>query len=106
MLRRILFVAILLIASIFAILGTFPPRPLPADAPADVFSAERAAETVRMIARSPRLVGSPAYEIARDYLLRKLDSLGFHTETQDLTLEGVKVENTLGKLAGTSSREA
>ncbi len=106
MLRRILFAIILSVAIFFAILGTFPPKALPADAPADVFSATRAAETVRMIARSPRLVGSPAYEIARDYLLRQLEGLGFSTETQDLILEGVKVENTLGRLSGSSSRAA
>jgi len=79
---------------------------LPADAPAGEFSASRAVETIRAIAGSPRLVGSPAFEQARDYLLGELAALGLATETQDTTLAGVKVENTLSRLEGRSSSEA
>jgi hypothetical protein len=106
MLRRLFFCLILLVTFIFCIGQSLPPRALPADAPAEVFSASRAAETIRTIARSPRLVGSPSYEAAREYLLQQLQALGFETETQDVMLEGVKVENTLGRRAGTTSSDA
>ena len=85
---------------------TLPPAALPAEALPAEFSAGRAVETIRAIAGSPRLVGSPAFEQARDYLLGELAALGLATETQDATLEGVKVENTLGRLEGRSSSEA
>jgi hypothetical protein len=106
MFRRSLFAIILLIVFIVAVLSVFPPAPLPVEAPTDVFSAARAAETIRIIARSPRLVGSPTFEMAREYLLAQLSSLGLTTETQDLELEGMKVENTLGRLTGISSEAA
>ncbi len=59
-----------------------------------------------MIARSPRLVGSPAYEQARDYILGTLSSLGLTTEVQSTTLNGKPVENILARWEGASSREA
>jgi hypothetical protein len=55
MFRRSLFAIILLIVFIVAVLSVFPPAPLPVEAPTDVFSAARAVETIRIIARSPRL---------------------------------------------------
>jgi hypothetical protein len=106
MLRRGLF-GLLLIAAVFvSFLSTLPPQMLPADAPADVFSAARAAETIRVIARSPRLVGSPTFQAAREYLIQQMARQGLAVTTQDLTLEGIQVENTLGRLEGKSSRQA
>lgn len=106
MLRRIILAVLLLAAMVIAIWRTLPPAALPAGAPAEAFSAGRAAETIRAIARSPRLVGSPAYETARYYLLMQMAALGLTTETQDLAMQGAWVENTLGRLEGRSSREA
>jgi len=46
------------------------------NAPVNEFSAERAIETIQAITSSPRLVGSPAYENAKVYLLAQLTALG------------------------------
>ena len=106
MLRRGLFSFLLIAAVLVSFLSILPPQALPADAPADDFSAARAAETIRVIARSPRLIGSPTFQAAREYLLQQMARLGLAVTTQDLTLEGIQVENTLGRLEGQSSRQA
>jgi hypothetical protein len=54
-----------------------PPSPLPADAPADRFSAGRAMADVRVIAREPHPSGSVANDVARAHLTERLRALGF-----------------------------
>jgi hypothetical protein len=105
-LRRILTTLILIAAVAVPTVRVFPPSALPVDAPAGKFSAERAIETIKAIAQSPRLIGSLAYENARAYLLEQLTALGLTTEIQNTTLDGVEVENILGRLDGTSSSNA
>jgi hypothetical protein len=104
--RKILTGLVILAAVILAVFRTLPPQALAKDAPAHKFSAERAIETIKVIARSPRLVGSPAYEEARAYLLAQMAAMGMETEVQDTILDGVQVENTLGRLEGTESMDA
>jgi hypothetical protein len=104
--RKILIALVLFAAVAVVIIRTFPPSALPANAPASEFSAYRAAETIKAIAKSPRLVGSPAYESARDYLIAQLKALGLTVEIQSTTIDGVAVENILGRIKGTSSSEA
>ena len=76
MFRRILIAFVLLAAVSVAAIRTLPPSSLPANAPAGEFSADRAIETIRVIARSPRLVGSPAFEAARDYPGHSVEGFG------------------------------
>jgi hypothetical protein len=104
--QRMLCLIIFFVALAAAVAGTLPPPPLPAGAPPDQFSAMRAVETVKVIARSPRLTGSPTFESAREYLLMQMTAMGLTPETQDVTLDGVMVENTLGRLPGTNSNNA
>jgi hypothetical protein len=104
--RKILIALVLFAAVAVVIIRTFPPSALPANAPASEFSAYRAVETIKAIAKSPRLVGSPAYESARDYLIAQLKALGLTVEIQSTTIDGVAVENILGRIKGTSSSEA
>jgi hypothetical protein len=59
-----------------------PPRPLPADAPADVFAAERAMRHVEAIAREPHPLGSPAAANVRNYVVAELEALGLKPEIQ------------------------
>jgi hypothetical protein len=106
MLRRILIALVLFAAVAVAIIRTFPPSALPANAPASEFSAYRAAETIKAIAKSPRLVGSPAYESARDYLIAQLKALGLTVKIQSTIIDGVAVENILGRIEGASSSDA
>jgi hypothetical protein len=104
--RKILITLVLFAAVAVVIIRTFPPSALPANAPASEFSAYRAVEAINAIAQSPRLVGSPAYESARDYLIAQLKALGLTVEIQSTTIDGVAVENILGRIKGTSSSEA
>ena len=46
------------------------PDPVPASAPATDFSSARALEHMRMVARQPHPMGSPANAAVRDYLVR------------------------------------
>ncbi|MEE9178872.1 MAG: M20/M25/M40 family metallo-hydrolase [Acidimicrobiia bacterium] len=84
---------------------TLPPAPSPADAPVDEFSAQRAMAHLEVIAAEPRLVGSPAFEEARDYVMTELASLGLTVEVQRTRL-GFPVENVVARIDGTSSSDA
>jgi hypothetical protein len=88
------------------VVRTLPPRALAAGVPATEFSAGRAVGTVKAITSTPRLVGSPAFEDARSYLLAQLSAMGLETDIQSTTLDGVRVENVLGRMEGTGSDEA
>ncbi len=102
-----LFVILVLTAALaLAASRTLPPAALPADAQQDQFSAERAFRHVQVIASEPRLVGSPAYDRAVDYLVSQLAALGLSTQVQNVSLKGMKVENVLGRLEGAGSRDA
>jgi hypothetical protein len=73
-------------ATILAIVATTPPRPLPVNAPADVFAAERAMRDVRMIARAPHPTGSAENARVRTYLVARLRAMGFETKTVPVPL--------------------
>ena len=77
----ILLLALLgLTALCFAIAG--PPAPLPASAPPDQFSAERAMQHVRAIAQEPHPVGTQANAAVRDYIVAQLRALGLDAQVQ------------------------
>lgn len=108
-------VAILII--VFGFWASDPsPAPQPADAPAETFSAARALEHVKVLAREPRPSGSAAHGRARDYVLDQLRSLGLEPEVQQETvlepgdwgseLSAVKVENILVRLPGAAGPAA
>lgn len=89
-----------------------PPEPVPATAPAEVFSAGRAMADVRVIAKVPHPVGSPANAAVRDHLLARMAALGLEARVQraqvlrakdygDETFgAGGTVENVIGVLPG------
>ncbi len=99
--KKILSGMVLFAAVFLAVLRTLPPCALPDNAPADEFSAERAIVTVKAIATAPRLVGSPEYENAAEYLISQLATLGLETDFQRTSVDGERVENVLGRLEGT-----
>ena len=108
----------LLIASIAAAFALFyagarTPDPLPATAPANVFSAGRALVDIAHIAPQPHPIGSEANHRTRDYLIQRMTALGLspqvqHTQshqtetTRDGTTygAGATVENIIGLLPG------
>ena len=68
-----------------AVEGLSPPAPLPASAPENSFSAERAMAHVRAIARTAHPIGSDANQEVRHYLLAQLASLGLSPMTYEST---------------------
>ena len=107
--RRALGLAIALAAG-FAIfyLGAVTPRPAPADAPPDRFSAGRAMVDVRAMGATPHAVGSPADARVRDYLIARMTALGLHPQVQRAAsfavygseIAGATVDNVIGVLPG------
>ncbi len=64
------------IALALGIFATTPPSPLPADAPATVFSAARAMADVRRVASAPHATGTAENAAVRAYILERLRGLG------------------------------
>ncbi|MFF0309343.1 M28 family peptidase [Streptosporangium sp. NPDC004379] len=86
-------------------------QPLPATAPNDQFSAERALVHLKKFAAEPRPIGSPAGDRARDHLAGQLRAAGLEVEIQrsvgarsaaGLATFG-RVDNIVGRLRGTNS---
>ncbi len=70
-----------LIAVVLAVIGTTPPRPVPPDAAATAFSAERAMSVVRTIARAPHPAGSAEHSRVLRALDAQLRALGLEVAT-------------------------
>jgi hypothetical protein len=94
-----------------SIAGILPPGPRPADAPADQFSAGRAFAHDERIAAQTHVLGSPANDAVRDYLVTTLRGLGLQTDVQDTvgasSDEGppvvmARVRNVVAMLPGTA----
>lgn len=77
------FVLALLSTGIFSWLSlNLLPTPLSAEAPAELFSAERAHAHVRKMSIAPRRLGTTAHQATRDYILNELASLGCEISLQ------------------------
>jgi hypothetical protein len=112
MVRNIWLVIALAAALLLAWRGTVTPAPLPASAPATVFSAERAMVDIRAIAARPHPIASPANAAVRERLFARLTQLGLAPQIQrtnvfnapgeatDVWISGAKVENLVGILPG------
>ena len=97
--NRLLFLIVLISATLLTVVQTLPPSPLPANTPATEFSAERAIQHIQVIAREPHPAGSAANEKVREYILAQLNDLGLETETQR---EG-NLENVMAWITGVNS---
>lgn len=90
-----------------------PPKSLPASADTLSFSAERAMEHLKIIAKEPHSVGTPANEEVIKYLVKELEALGLDVHIQDTLVSRVndqrkstrvsRVKNIIGVLKGTNS---
>jgi hypothetical protein len=88
-----------------------PPAPVPADAPADEFSAERAYAHIQECAKKPHPIGSVENARVRDYLFATLQGIGYEAFIQrDPLYEGKRQvslpENVYARLKGTDSTGA
>jgi hypothetical protein len=97
-----------------AALRDAPPPAVPRDAPPDQFSAGRAMDHVRALARAPRPVGSTGNAAGREYIVERLRSLGLEPELQDaesaVSVLGrtysARVTNVLARIRGAAPRPA
>lgn len=69
-----------------------PPRPVPANAPDTVFSAERAMRHVEAIAVRPHPMGSAEHDRVRDYIVAQLRGLGLSPQIQTTTAVGTRYQ--------------
>ena len=86
--RRWLGIVIALVLGSFAAVSLLmlePPDPLPASAPANEYSAERAFSHVEQIAERQHPVGSAANAEVRDYLVKQMEDLGLQPTVQEAT---------------------
>jgi acetylornithine deacetylase/succinyl-diaminopimelate desuccinylase-like protein len=101
MARTLALAACLILAIALAWLGEQPPAPRPADVPAGVFSAERAMDDVRIIARAPHPMGSTANAAVRDHLLRRMTALGLAPEVFTRTaLQETRIDGAVLAIGG------
>jgi hypothetical protein len=102
----LLTITLIIALSLWFIRAQEPPAPLPANAPATAFSAQRAFGYVQQIARQPHAMGTPAHAQVRTYLLGQLRLLGLEPQVQETIVahrSGPKagyVFNLLARLPG------
>ncbi len=119
MLDRKFIVAVLLMLLLagMALLSMYlvaPPKALPADAPATGFSATRAMQHVRQVARAPHAMGTAEHARVRAYLVAELQKLGLQPQVQQTTAVNQNSEaasaghvyNILARLKGTGKGKA
>jgi hypothetical protein len=103
-------VVALALAGWWATIWIRPPHPLPTDAPAERFSAERAAAHLEWIAAEPHPVGTPAHRAVRQRLANELRALGLEVEIQRVNWpvgdeKGMKLVNVLARRPGTAGAD-
>ena len=86
------FVAAMLVAVGLGILGTTPPRPLPADAAQTEFSASRAMAHVRRVAARPHPTGSAENAAVRSYIAEQLRGLGLEVREAEAALPQAAID--------------
>jgi hypothetical protein len=103
--RWALFIATLAAGLLWAVIRIQPPAPLPADAPADQFSAARAMADVRVLAREPHPTGSAASAAVLAHLETRLAALGFAVRRVVTPLDG-RSARRLAKWGGDPAQPA
>ncbi len=102
----------LIIIVCYGFLSNQPPKVVGKDAPAHVFSAERAMEYMPHIAAQPHSLGSVEHLKVRNYLLDVLQKLGTEPELQMAEVyspeyfKAATVGNIIVRLRGTNSSKA
>jgi len=106
--RRIGLAIALIAGFVIFYLGSVTPKPAPANAQANAFSAGRAFADVQAMGLVPHPLGSPANAHVRDYLVTRMQALGlspqvqrgFAVEVHGPLINGGQVENVIGVLPG------
>ena len=95
----------LALALLVAVWAVHPPAPLPSDAPADRFSAERAMQDVQMIARAPHVTGSAENALVRRYLLQRMAGLGMVVDPHLFALSPKSAAKLRRRVPGSTATE-
>ena len=110
--RTIALVVCLILGVAISWFGEQGPRPKAVDAPAEVFSAERALADIEIIARAPHPTGSPANFAVREHLIDQMAALGLDPQVSvarpfavrevngATRVSGARIENLTGVLPG------
>jgi hypothetical protein len=110
MTRSVLGTAFFVLVGFLATYALLAPTPKPATAPPTEFSAARALEHSRVIARVPHPMGTAADDDVRAYLVRKLTEMGLEVQEQPShhqhrgTIE--LATNVIGRIPGTANSKA
>jgi Peptidase family M28 len=106
----------LILSVLLAMAQLIPPAVIPGNAPATVFSADRAMNHLEVIASQARPAGSSGHIAAREYLIREIKALGLQPDVQTTTVvqrwqgatrfEVGTVHNVLVRLPGIASTGA
>lgn len=111
-LTRIVLVAFLLAAAAVAFLPfILTPAVVPASAPADVFSAERAMQDLRAVASQPRSMGTTAHADTIATIQQRLAAMGVESQiVEDVVAApdfnqvfAARVRNVMARIPGTGS---
>ena len=93
--------------------STLPVAPLAGDAPDTEFSAARAMQHVRRIAREPHPMGSTEIERVRDYIIDEAEKLGLQVELQTVSAgdvfgdrDVIEVTNVIAWIPGIANTKA
>ncbi len=103
--------AILFVFTVASLHQLTPPSILPADAPADEFSAERAYAQMQAMDVGPHWTGSEGNAQVRDYIAEQLRSTGLEVEIQSVQSffdngAVATVENVIGRIRGTDNTKS
>jgi hypothetical protein len=102
-------------AALFSLYAVKAPDAVPVNAPAGLFSAGRAMQDVRKIARAPHAMGTRAHAQVRAYLVDRQQRLGLQPQVQEATVatpplgnatQVGHVYNVVGRLPGTRKGKA
>ena len=80
--QAVVVILIIAAAALAGMASLARPAVVPANAPADEFSAERAMEHIRTIFSEPHPVGSPEQVQTREYIVSELQGYGLSPEVQ------------------------
>ncbi|MEQ9399663.1 MAG: M20/M25/M40 family metallo-hydrolase [Longimicrobiales bacterium] len=103
--------AVLLVCGVVSLGWFAQPGPVPANAPAEVFSSSRAMANLIEVSRAAHPPGSPEHDRVREYLIDRLRTLGLEPTVQETTsmlqsgefLRAATVRNIVARLPGTNS---
>ena len=103
---------ILLLITILGFVVSRPPAAVPADAPADQFSAERAMQPLSHIGSVKNPIGSQANEAVRDFIMAQLEGLHLDPILHEAVFfdqrlqRAARLSNILARIPGTGNGEA